>query len=132
MAWALTAFWSSVAVFGALGFFARDLDWAGSLTLLSSLALAARTLRVGLYVDSRRSLRCVHWFYTKTYRSDEGGKIRVVAYSGFANRFSDSGILGMLAVEFASGKVVPVRPTIAPGRSLLRAPVMWETGQPEA
>lgn len=129
-AWILVIFWTAIAAMGASDLHARGLDWLASLAILGSLALLIRTARIGLYSNSSRALRCVHWFYTRTYRADQVRAVRILAYSGVANRFSDSALLGMLAVELVSGRVVSVRSTVAPAPTLARAVSAWERGTP--
>ena len=98
----------------------------GSWCFLAVLvAIAARTAFVGCYVDDR-GIVVRSWLRTRRIERPAVAAVRPVAYSGFANRFSASRLLSMVAVEVV-GRTLPIDLRFSadtPGRVRRRAALL--------
>ncbi|WP_217616540.1 hypothetical protein [Cellulomonas sp. GbtcB1] len=111
LAWLLGGFWVGMCAL-AVGLEARAAPVAASVAGALGVALLGRMVLMGVSWDGRE-LRCVSWLVTRRVRADDVTAVRVVGYSGFANRFSESRMLSMLVVERVSARPVVLRGTIA-------------------
>lgn len=119
LAWLLGGYWVGMcALVVALEAQVRPL--AASVAGALGLALLVRIALMGVVWDGRE-LRCVSWLVTRRVPAHDVTAVRVVGYSGFANRFSVSGMLSMLVVERGSARPVVLRGTIARAATVARA-----------
>lgn len=119
LAWLLGGYWVGMcALVVALEAQIRPL--AASVAGALGLALLVRIALMGVVWDGRE-LRCVSWLVTRRVPADDVTAVRVVGYSGFANRFSVSGMLSMLVVERGSARPVVLRGTIARAATVAHA-----------
>lgn len=119
LAWLLGGYWVGICAL-AVALEARAAPVAASVAGALGLALLVRVALMGVFWDGRE-LRCVSWLVTRRVPADDVTAVRTVGYSGFANRFSVSGMLSVLVVERASARPVVLRGTIARAATVRRA-----------
>lgn len=118
IAWAFGGYWVGMCAL-VVTLEARTSPLAGWAAGLLGLALVVRMTRMGVFWDGRE-LRCVSWLVTRRVPVGDVAAVRAVGYSGFANRFSVSGMLSMLVVERASARPVVLRGAIARAATAIR------------
>lgn len=118
IAWALGGYWVGMCAL-VVALEARTAPVAAWAAGLLGLALVVRMARMGVFWDGR-VLRCVSWLVTRRVPVGDVAAVRAVGYSGFANRFSVSGMLSVLVVERGSARPVVLRGTIARAATVKR------------
>lgn len=109
LAWLLGAYWVGMSVLFA-GLSARHLPLLSIVVGALGVALTARMAVMGVYTNGRE-LRCVSWFVSTRVPLAHVTAVRVVGYSGFGNRFSDSLLLSMLVIDREPDRAIVLRGT---------------------
>jgi hypothetical protein len=93
-----------------VGLSARHLPLLSIVVGALGVALTARMAVMGVYTNGRE-LRCVSWFVSTRVPLAHVTAVRVVGYSGFGNRFSDSLLLSMLVIDREPDRAIVLRGT---------------------